>query len=165
MSEGLPQIKTGRFEHPVDLRDYRLEWLGAMLVERAMYVAPLSGWPAGATICYRFWLASHDQVVERYYLPDGMLAGIQVDLCAPFTCSESACVADDYLLDLRITPAGEVTVHNELEFEQAIHDGRVSPQSALHAERHLRKLTAAIAWGRFPPPIVRNWRVDLSRLS
>jgi len=164
MSEGLPQIRSGCFEHPVDLRDYRLEWLGAMLVERAIFAAPLSGWLAGATICYRFWLGSHDQIVERYYLPDGKPAGTLLDLCAPFTCDEAACVADDFLLDIRISAAGAVTLHNEPAFEQAVHDGRLNPQSAVHAERHLRRLTAAIARGRFPPPIVRNWRVDPSRL-
>lgn len=164
MGEGLPQIKTGCFAHPVDLRDYQLEWLGAMLVERAIFAVPLSGWLAGATICYRFWLAAHDQVVERYFMPDGTPAGTHIDLCAPFTCGESTCIAGDYLLDIRITPAGEVTIHNEGLYEQAIWDGHLSAAAAVHAERHLRRLTAAIARGRFPPPIVRNWRVDPSRL-
>jgi len=164
MSVELPQIRTGHFEHPVDMHDYRLEWLGAMLVERVIYAAPLPGWLAGATICYRFWLAAHDQIVERFYMPDGAPAGTKIDLCAPFACDESGCATDDYLLDIHVTPAGEVTVHHEMDFEQAIREGRLDAVATIHAEQHLRRLTAAIARGRFPPPIVRNWRVDPSRL-
>ncbi len=164
MSVELPQIRTGHFEHSAGMHDYRLEWLGAMLVERVIYAVPLSGWLAGATLCYRFWLAAHDQVVERYFRPDGAPAGTKIDLCAPFACDESGCVADDYLLDIHVTPMGEVTVHHEMDFEQAIREGRLNAAAAIHAEQHLRRLTAAIARGRFPPPIVRNWRVDPSRL-
>ncbi len=59
---------------------------------------------------------------------------------------------------------GRVTVHGEEEFERSVLLGELSPELAQRAEAHLRELTAAIARGRFPPPLVRNWRIDLSRI-
>ena len=43
--------------------------------------------------------------------------------------------------------------------------GALSSEQADLAEAHLRELTAAIARGRFPPPLVRNWQLDLSRIA
>lgn len=162
----LPQITTGRFDHPARPRAYLRERLGDMLVERVIWDQPVSetGWLGGATVCYRFWLLAHDHVVERYYTPEGRAVGIHIDVCSPLRCDDEGCVADDYLLDIHITATGEVTIHNEDAFETAVGTGRLTREAGAQVERHLRELTAAIARGRFPPPIVRNWQVDARRL-
>jgi predicted RNA-binding protein associated with RNAse of E/G family len=166
----LRQVVTGVLGDPAFVENYRLEALGDVLVERVVW----SELPAPRTlfgsvvadsgaIWFRFWLPGFDQVVERYYLPDGSSLGAHVDLCGPVQCDERGCVADDYILDIWIDPQGRVTVHNEDEFDRAVLLGELTAEQAQRAEAHLRELTAAIARNRFPPPIVRNWQIDPTR--
>lgn len=167
----LRQIRSGVFGDPAFVYAYRFELLGDALVERVIWKRlpeprALFGEVVADTgaVWYRFWLPQHDQVVERYYLADGTPLGIHIDVCGPITCDESSCRADDYILDIRIDAAGRVTVHNEEEFERSALLGEMDPATAARAEAHLRELTAAIARGRFPPPLARNWQIDLSRI-
>ncbi len=165
------EIRSGVFGDPAFVHAYRFELLGDALVERVIW----KGLPEPRTlygevvadtgaVWYRFWLPQHDQVVERYYLADGTPLGIHIDVSGPIICGESGCRADDYILDIRIDAHGRVTVHNEEEFERSALLGELSPTAAAQAEAHLRELTAAIARNRFPPALVRNWRIDLSRI-
>ena len=165
------EIRSGVFGDPAFVHAYRFELLGDALVERVIWrrlpePRALFGAVVADTgaVWYRFWLPQHDQVVERYYLADGTPLGIHIDVCGPIMCDESGCRADDYILDIRIDAAGRVTVHNEEEFERSVLLGELSPEAARQAEAHLRELTAAIARNRFPPPLARNWQIDLSRI-
>jgi predicted RNA-binding protein associated with RNAse of E/G family len=171
MSQQLRQIKSGEFGDRAYGRDYRYEHVGELFVERIIWARlpeprrisrDLTA--ANGDIWYRFWLFAHDQVVERYYSPDGALLGTRIDLCAPLRCDEGACSTEDYVLDIWIDPVGCVTVHNEGEFEAALASGALTAEQGRQAEAHLRELTAGIARNRFPPPIVRNWKIDPSRL-
>lgn len=164
-------IRSGEFEAATAIRDYRMERLGDVYVERVIWgpsaprrlgeaVIGGDGW-----VCFRFWLLREGQVVERYYKPTGELAGTQVDVCMPPACDECGCEAADLGMALWITPDGRVTLDGEGRFEQAVRLGQVGPSEAAYAEQHLRSLTANIARGRFPPPIVRNWQIDPSRMQ
>lgn len=164
------QIVSGALGDPAFVQNYRLELLGDVLVERVVWQelpAPrtLSGEVVAESgaIWFRFWLPRYDQVVERYFLPDGTGLGTHVDVCGPLTCDERQCAADDYIMDIWIDPRGRVTVHNEDEFERAVLLGELTAEQAGRAEQHLRELTAAIARNRFPPPLVRNWQIDPTR--
>lgn len=164
------QIVTGLLGDPGSVGDYRLEMLGDVLVERVVWhELPAPRTLAGAVVAcsgaiwFRFWLPRYDQVVERYFLPDGTSLGTMIDLCGPLTCGEQGCAADDHILDIWIDPEGRVTVHNEDEFDRAVVVGELTAEQAMAAEMHLRELTAAIARNRFPPPIVRNWQIDPTR--
>lgn len=165
------EIRSGVFGDPAYVHAYRFELLGDALVERVIWrrlPEPRALFGAvvadSGAIWYRFWLPQHDQVIERYYLENGAPLGMHIDLCGPIACDESGCRADDYILDIRIDPQGRVTVHNEDEFERSVLLGELSAEKALQAEAHLRELTAMIARNRFPPPLVRNWQIDLSRI-
>jgi predicted RNA-binding protein associated with RNAse of E/G family len=171
MSHQLRQIKSGEFGDRAFGRDYRYEHVGDLFVERVIW----TGLPeprrisrdltaTNGDIWYRFWLFAHDQVVERYYAADGTPLGTLIDLCAPLACQEGACVTTDFVLDIWIDPAGCVTVHNEKEFDAALTSGELTAEQGARAEAHLRELTAGIARNRFPPPIVRNWKIDPTRL-
>jgi predicted RNA-binding protein associated with RNAse of E/G family len=105
------------------------------------------------------------KVVERYFAVDGAPVGTQIDLCAPIVRDGAGCSAVDLILDIWIDSGGRVTIHNEDSFETAVVLGVLSGEQAEFAETHLRELTAAIARGRFPPPLVRNWQLDLSRMA
>jgi predicted RNA-binding protein associated with RNAse of E/G family len=166
------EIRSGVLGDPAFVYAYRFELLGDALVERVIWKTlpePRSLFGAvvadSGAVWYRFWLPSHDQVVERYYLADGTPLGTHIDVSGPITCSETGCRADDYVMDIRIDAQGRVTVHNEDEFERSVLLGELGPEAARQAETHLRELTAAIARNRFPPPLVRNWRIDLTRIE
>jgi predicted RNA-binding protein associated with RNAse of E/G family len=168
----LREIRSGMFGDPAFVHAYRFEPLGDALVERVIWRRlPEPRTLFGAVVAesgavwYRFWLPQHDQVVERYYRADGTPLGIHIDVSGPILCDETSCRAEDYVLDIRIDPQGRVTVHNEDEFERSVLLGELSPESARRAEAHLRELTAAIARNRFPPALVRNWQIDLSRIK
>jgi predicted RNA-binding protein associated with RNAse of E/G family len=107
---------------------------------------------------------AYDQVLERYYDEDGQLIGTQIDVCMPPTGDERGWRAKDLLLDIWVAPDGRVTLSGETRFEQAAQQGQLSHQEVEYAEEHVRRLTAGIAQGRFPPPIVRRWQVDPSRI-
>ncbi len=164
------QIVSGTLGDPALARDYRLELLGDVVVERVTWrdlreTRSMFGSVVAepAAVWFRFWLFRYDQVVERYFRSDGTALGIHIDLCGPLRCDESGCSADDYILDIWIDPEGRVTVRNEDEFERAVLLGELAAEEAERAEAHLRELTAAIARNRFPPPLVRNWQIDPTR--
>ena len=165
------RIRSGHFGDPAATYGYRFERLGEVFVERIIWAelpAPrrLAGVVVADTgyVWYRFWLLPEGQVVERYFTAGGAPVGTQIDLCAPIAWDETGCAAVDLLLDVWIDAGGRVTVHNEDRFEKAMVWGSLSAAQADLAEAHLRELTAAIARGRFPPPLVRNWQLDLSRI-
>jgi predicted RNA-binding protein associated with RNAse of E/G family len=171
MSQQLRQIKSGELGDRAYGRDYRYERVGDLFVERIIWARlpeprrisrDLTA--NNGDIWYRFWLFAHDQVVERYYAANGAPLGTLVDLCAPLRCDEGACITEDYMMDIWIDSAGRVTVHNEEAFEAALASGALTPEQGRQAEVHLRELTAGIARNRFPPPIVRNWKIDPARL-
>ena len=172
MSESPTQIRSGHFGDPAATYGYRCERLGDVIVERVIWAGlPAPRYLAGVVVAdtgyvwYRFWLLPGGQVVERFFTSDGVPVGTQIDLCAPIIRDNAGCSASDLVLDIWIDSGGRVTVHNEDSFEEAVILGALSREQAELAEAHLRELTAAIARGRFPPPLVRNWQLDLSRIA
>jgi predicted RNA-binding protein associated with RNAse of E/G family len=78
---------------------------------------------------------------------------------------ETEWTARDLLLNIWISPQGQVTVSNEAAFEAAVSSGQLTEEEARWAEEHVRRLTGAISQRRFPPAMVRNWQVDLRRIQ
>lgn len=166
----LPTIRTGQFAGG-NVADYRFERLGEVFVERVIWAQDTPLRRIGGTViagpgylCFRFWLPAYDQIVERYFSDDGVAAGTLLDVCTPLVCQLDSCSTTDLLLDLWIDPRGQVTLYKEAQFEEAVRSGLLESEQADLAERHVRELTAALARGRFPPPLVRNWRVDPARI-
>jgi predicted RNA-binding protein associated with RNAse of E/G family len=164
-------IRSGEWQNLPGVADYLAGLIDDVLIERAIWGGPPEAAgngraPAGrGHIWYRFWLWRDDQVVERYFDAQGQALGTQVDLCMPLQASGPQWTARDLLLDIWISPQGQVTVSNEAVFEAAVSGGQISPEEARWAEEHVRRLTGAIAQRRFPPPMVRNWQVDLRRIQ
>jgi predicted RNA-binding protein associated with RNAse of E/G family len=168
----LPVIRSGSFPDTEYVADYRFERLGDLFVERVVWRDDAPARRMGKAVIggaghlwFRFWLLAHDQVVERYFAPDGSSLGTMIDVCTPLVCQPDACSATDLLLDLWIDPSGQVTLFNEVMYDEAVRSGGVSTEQAALAEQHVRELTAAIARGRFPPPIIRNWQVESARVK
>ena len=166
------QIRSGHFGDPAATYGYRFERSARFSSSASSGPScPRRGRLAGVVVAdtgyvwYRYWLLPEGQVVERYFTAEGVPIGTQIDLCAPIAVDDTGCSALDLLLDIWIDSGGRVTVHNEDRFEKAVVWGALSAAQADLAEAHLRELTAAIARGRFPPPLVRNWQLDLSRIA
>ncbi|MCB9130728.1 MAG: DUF402 domain-containing protein [Anaerolineales bacterium] len=165
-------IESGDWQAQPGVADYFAGLVDDVLIERVIWG---DGWDtlertgrqlAGyGFIWYRFWVWRDDQLVERYYDRGGTLLGTQIDLCTPMEIEERQWRTHDLVLDIWIAPDGRVTVTNEAAFEAAVVQGELSREEADWAEAHVRRLTAAIAQGRFPPAMVRNWQVDIKRIE
>jgi predicted RNA-binding protein associated with RNAse of E/G family len=164
------EIHSGDLGQPVagDELAYKAERLGDVLIERVIWrqIADprrLSGAIIADTgyIWFRFWLRARGQIVERYYKPDGTLIGTKADVSLPIECDEEGCRAGDLLLDVWISPDNQVFVYNEVAFDQAARQATLSEEQVKYGEGRVRDLTGAIARGKFPPPLVRNWQIDL----
>jgi predicted RNA-binding protein associated with RNAse of E/G family len=172
----LRPIESGEWRDAPGVADYVAYLVDDVLIERAIWdsaALAASTAPAGRAgrsvqgagfIWYRFWVWRDDQVVERYYNQAGALLGTLIDLCTPFVVDEHGWRTHDLLLDIWIAPDGQVTLGNEAAFELAIADGSLPAEQAVAAERHVRRLTRAIAQQRFPPAMERNWQVDMQRI-
>ncbi len=165
-------IRSGEWQSLPGVADYLAGLIDDVLIERVVWAAPAEGAPANERvpagpghIWYRFWLWRDDQMVERYFDAQGKPLGIQVDLCMPLQVDEGQWSARDLLLNIWISPEGQVTVGNEVAFEAAVRSGQFTEEEASWAEEHVRRLTGAIAQRRFPPAMVRNWQVDLRRIE
>lgn len=165
------RIVAGQWRHLPHAADYRAALIGEMLVERVVWGPGAEAVSLGRRVIggpgyiwFRFWLPREEQIVDKYFDPAGRPVGIQVDVCGPLTIEPEEWSTVDLLLDLWIDPDGRVTVRNEEQFERAVATGELAPEEASHAEAHIRQLTLQTAQGRFPPPLVRNWQVDVRRV-
>ena len=168
----MAEIRSGVLGDPAARADYRAEWLGNVLVERVIWRAPAEPLRlAGAVIAgegyawFRFWLQHLGAVTERYYAADGTPTGTRMRVSTLPVCDQVGCHAEDLVLYLWLAPDGQVTVFNEAAFEDAAREGLLTAEQVRFAEAQVRELTAGIACGRFPPSLVRNWRIDPRRIG
>jgi predicted RNA-binding protein associated with RNAse of E/G family len=168
----LAEIRSGVLGDPAARADYRAEWLGDVLIERVIWGAVAEPLRLAGTVIagegyvwFRFWLRLVGAVTERYYAADGTPAGTRMSVCTLPVCDQAGCRAEDLLLFLWLAPDGRVTVYNEDAFERASREGLLSGEQVQFAETQVRELTAGIARGRFPPSMVRNWRIDPRRIG
>ena len=164
-------IRSGDWAEQPAVADYRFGLLGEMLVERVLWDEDTAPARVGRQVVagpgyiwFRFWLLREQQVVEKYFDAQGRHVGTQVDVCMPFVLEEDAWSTHDLLLDIFIAADGRVTVRNEAAFERAVEEESLSPEEQEQAELKVRALTGAIAQGRFPPAIVRNFQPDMARI-
>lgn len=171
-------IESGEWQFDESLADYRAEWPGNMLVERATWgpnartvtTANLPGYEpsiiaAPNYIWFRFWLAEDDQVVERYFSPQGEPAGTYLPITMELQKHGRAFQTAALILGLWIAEDGRVTVLNEPEFDAAVAAGNINPVESERAELRIRALTGAIAQKRFPPALVRNFTVSVGDMN
>lgn len=166
-------IESGEWQSHSLMTDYRAEWPGDMLVERATWIpdAPQQTLPirgdspvviAGPNhVWFRFWLSDDEQVVERYFNANGKAIGTYVPICQPLQRTGQIYRTDNLLLSLWIGADDQVTVLYEQEFDGAVNGNRLSPVDIERAESRIRSLTLAVAQRRFPPALVRNFTINI----
>lgn len=171
-------IESGEWQFDETLLDYRAEWPGNMLVERATWgpntrtvtTAKLQGYEpsiiaAPNYIWFRFWLSEDDQIVERYFAPHGEPVGTFLPITMELQKQGRSFQTVALILGLWIAEDGRVTVLNEPEFDAAVASGQVNPVESERAELRIRALTGAIAQKRFPPALVRNFTISVGNTN
>jgi len=168
VNKSLTTIASGEWSRDPDLTDYRAEWLSDMLVERATCALAAPVYRIGAHVVgapgyiwFRFWLANGEHILEKYFDDHGRPIGMHARIGMAVPHRGRGFSATNLLLGLWITDDAHVTVLNEVEFEQAVAQGLLSPIEAEHAEQQIREVTMAIAHKRYPPPIVRNLTITM----
>ena len=164
-----PEIITnGVWETATYMTDYRAEWFSEMLVERATWLPTAPVQRIGNRIIagpgyiwFRFWLLESELMIEKYFDAAGQVVGYYAPISMPVQRRVSTLRIIKLVLALWLQPDERVTVLHELEFEQAIITGAVTPVEAEQAEFRIRELTLATAQKRFPPPMVRNFMIKL----
>jgi hypothetical protein len=166
-------IESGEWQTRPHMIDYRAEWPGDMLVERATWAAdapPQQLYAHGSDavviggpgyIWFRFWLSDEEQLVERYFDQEGQAIGSYIPICMPLQREERVYRTEHLLLSLWIDTEERMTVLHEEEFDAAVEIGVITPVKAEHAELQIRSLTTAVAQKRFPPALVRNFTVQM----
>lgn len=167
-------IESGEWQFEESVIEYRAEWPGNMLVERAtwgpntptMTTVKLQGAEPSIVaepnyIWFRFWLAEDEQIVERYFAPDGQPIGSYMPITMDLEKRGRAFQTIGLILGLWIAADGRVTVLNEDDFDEAVANGQVNPVESERAEMRIRALTSAISQKRFPPALVRNFTITL----
>lgn len=165
-----PLISGGWQTHP-EMTDYKAEWLSSLLVERANWrrnVFPRffeNAQIAGpGYVWFRFWLPEQDQVVEKYFDPAGREVGIYVPVAEELERRGDVWRTVELVLALWLQPGGRVSVLREKDFEEAVAREILTPVAAERAERRIRELTTAIAAEQFPPPLVRNFELNVEQV-
>lgn len=156
--------------------DYRSEWLGGVLVERATFSTSLasgdlvevitqegrasnvlSEWITPGSDLVRFWLIEYDQIVDKAFDSRGEALGCYVPVAKPLEREGDRVLAYGLYLGLKIEPGHRVTVTGEAAFEQAVARGTFTPVEVEHAEHRIRYLTTLVASSTLPPALVRNF--------
>ncbi len=165
----LRRMVSGELGQDGRMRDYRAVWLSDVLIERATWEPGEPQQIGSAVIAdtgyvwVRFWLPEEEAVVTRFFDADLQPVGTLIDVTLPLLRREEGYETLSLYLNLWLGPDGQVVLRNEAEFEEAVGSGILTEASALWGEHHLRELTAKIARGQFPPPLVRHLRLERRR--
>lgn len=161
-------LVSGAWQNHGEMVGYRAEWLGSLLVERADWKE--DSFPRSVDsvqiagpgfVWFRFWLPEQNQVVEKYFDPSGSAVGIYVPVTEDLQRQGEVWRTVELVLAVWILPGGRVAVLREDDFDQAVAQEILTPVAVEHAERRIRELTTAIAQEQFPPPIVRNFEINV----
>ena len=169
------EIESGVWQTSPHMVDYRVEWPGDMLVERATWTADAPARPLltqsdglletarAGYIWFRFWLPDDEQLVERYFDSSGEPLGTYIPICMPLERRGQSFATRELLLALWISADGDrVTVLNEDAFDAAVEAGALTPVESERAELRIRELTSAVVQKLFPPALVRNFTINVA---
>jgi predicted RNA-binding protein associated with RNAse of E/G family len=106
----------------------------------------------------------HD--IGRFHLADGRFTGIYANiLTPPILRPDHTWETTDLFLDVWIGRDGKLTILDEDQLRVAETQGWIARDTADRAREEVRKIQAAHAEGRWPPPIVEEWTLERARQS
>jgi hypothetical protein len=150
--------------------DYRAEWLGEMLIERAT-VSTDSGahpaldswygsdWARPGTDVVRFWLLAENQVIDKVVGVRGAALGYFMPVTTPLERTGERVAARALYLGMQVDSEWRITVTGEKDFDSAVARGDLTPVEIEHAECRIREMTAAAAARLLPTAFVRNFAI------
>lgn len=163
-------LVSGAWRDDRRFSDYRAEWLSSLLVERGTWAAhaepiEIDGHQVGAPrhVWFRFWLPEPDQVVEKYFNAAGEPIGLYIPICHPLERVGEGYGTVQLILGVWISEDRRVAVLRENDFDEAIRRRLLDGETIERAENRIRLLTAAIHQEEFPPPLVRNFEINVNQ--
>jgi hypothetical protein len=104
----------------------------------------------------------HD--VGRFHLADATFTGIYANiLTPPIIHPGRRWETTDLFLDIWVNPAGELTVLDEDQLEDALRLGWITESLAGRAREETEWIVAEHRKGRWPPPVVKEWTLERAR--
>lgn len=97
----------------------------------------------------------HD--IGRFHRADGTVTGLYANILRPVVFREDHWETTDLFLDLWLPADGAPRVLDEDEFERAITEEWLDPETAARAREELARLLRLHAGGCWPPEIVRSF--------
>lgn len=110
--------------------------------------------PGAPVVWYVFPAAWHD--VGRFHLRDGSFTGYYTDIIAPPRISGDRWEIYDLFLDIWVGAAGDTTVLDVDEFDEAVDRGWIDSETAARARGELGRILDRAGHGDWPPPVVRD---------
>lgn len=117
--------------------------------------------PGAPIVWYVFPGAWYD--IGGFYLMDGTFTGYYVNLITPPDLGERTWTLHDLCLDLWIDPSGDFVVLDQDEFDRAVDNDWIEAAVAERARCQLDQLSLQVAAGRFPPPVMRRYTLNVVR--
>ncbi|MBI4502774.1 MAG: DUF402 domain-containing protein [Gemmatimonadetes bacterium] len=94
--------------------------------------------------------------VARFHLADGTFTGWYTDICTPAVMGKDHWRITDLFLDLWQPVEGDPEWLDEVEFDQAVTSGILSPHLASAAREARNELESLLRRRAWPPDICRN---------
>jgi predicted RNA-binding protein associated with RNAse of E/G family len=144
--------------------DALVTYVPAAAVRRPTLVAGQPVLETGSPVVwFTFPDAWHD--VGRFHLPDGTFTGFYANILTPVEFDGDTWATTDLFLDVFVSPAGEVSVLDHGELDEAERRGWVDTTLAVRARAEADRLVRAARDGGWPPEVVRDWPLERARIA
>lgn len=97
----------------------------------------------------------HD--IGLFHRADGTFTGLYANILTPPVMEGPVWYTTDLCLDIWVAPRGSAVVLDEDEFDGAVAEGLMDPQTASRARAEADRLVTLAGSGAWPPDVVREW--------
>lgn len=102
--------------------------------------------------------------VGRFHLKDGTFTGIYSNILTPVQFRDPlSWETTDLFLDHWLDPAGDATILDEDEFEDAVAAGWIDAELERIARAEVMRIQRYAGEGAWPPPVVEEWTLERVR--
>jgi len=106
----------------------------------------------------------HD--IGRFHRADATFTGIYANILTPPVIHPGGrWETTDLFLDVWVNPAGELTVLDEDQLDEALQRGWITEELALRAREEAGRIVEEHRKGLWPPPVVEEWTLERARQS
>lgn len=108
-----------------------------------------------------FTFPGHWHDIGRFHRADSTFTGFYANvLTPPVIGSGGDWATTDLFLDVWMTPEGEISVLDEDQFQEAVTERWIPPETAARARAEVEWITKEHEAGRWPPAVVKEWPLE-----